>query len=288
MGTLFIVATPIGHLEDITLRALRVLREADWVAAEDTRRARALLAHYDIPTGKVVRYDEHSHARQAPRVLNALAQGQRVALVSDAGTPVLNDPGLALVQAAWQAGHRVVPIPGPNAAVAALSAAGVPAVPYLYLGYPPRKAAARRRWLDAVATLPVTLVLLEAPHRLHATLQALHASLGPHRTLVIAREVTKAHEEFWRGTVAEAVHAWAERAPRGEFTLVVGPPPASAPAWSDADLDAAIAAGLAAGEAPSALARRLAQASGRPRGEVYRRVLTAQDAATDPRTETPP
>ncbi len=276
MGTLFVVATPIGNLEDITLRALRVLREVDLIAAEDTRRTAGLLRHYDIPLarGRLVRYDEHTHARQAPRLLRALGQGQSVALVSDAGTPVLNDPGLALVQAAWEAGHRVVPVPGPSAALAALSAAGLPAVPFAYLGYPPRKAAERRRWLAAVADWPVTLVLLEAPHRLDATLRAMAEVLGPDRAVALARELTKAHEEIWRGTLAQAVQAWAAREPRGEFTLVVGPPkPRPAEAWNDERLAQAIAEGLAAGERPSALARRLARASGRPRHELYRRIV---------------
>ncbi len=282
MGTLFVVATPIGNLEDITLRALRVLREADLIAAEDTRRTAALLRHYDIPLSRerLVRYDEHTHARQAPRLLSALDQGRTVALVSDAGTPVLNDPGLDLVQAAWQRGHRVVPIPGPSAALAALSAAGLPAVPFAYLGYPPRKAGERRRWLAAVASWPVTLVLLEAPHRLHATLQTLAEVLGPDREVALARELTKAHEEIWRGTLGQAVQVWAAREPRGEFTLVVGPPaPAAQARWSDAQVEEAIAAGLAAGERPSALARRLARVSGHPRGELYRRIVAhAEDA----------
>ncbi len=276
MGTLFVVATPIGNLEDLSPRAQRILRAADLIAAEDTRRTAALLRHFHIPVSptRLVRYDEHSHARQAPRLLRALEQGKQVALVSDAGTPGLNDPGATLVAAAWRAGHRVVPIPGPNAAIAALSVAGLPTTPFAYLGYPPRKAGERQRWLEAFAAWPGTLVLLEAPHRLRATLQALAQALGPERRIVVARELTKAHEEIWRGTLAQAVAAWQAREPRGEFTLVVGPPDAAEPPrWDPAHLDAEIAQGLTAGESPSALARRLAQASGWPRREVYGRIL---------------
>ncbi len=280
MGTLFVVATPIGNLDDITLRALALLREADLIVAEDTRRTRALLRHYAITT-PILRYDEHTHARQTPRILQALAQGQQVALVSDAGTPTINDPGQALVQAAWEAGHRVSPIPGPSAVIAALSASGLPTTPFLYLGYPPRKAAERRRWLQAIAGVPATLVLLEAPHRLSATLHDLAEVLGADRALVVARELTKVHEEFWRGRLGQAVAAWQERAARGEFTLIVGPPDPRPPErWSAETLQQAIAQGLAAGCAPSALARHLAQQSGWSRREVYRRIVAATEDET--------
>ncbi|NPA26009.1 MAG: 16S rRNA (cytidine(1402)-2'-O)-methyltransferase [Chloroflexi bacterium] len=280
-GTLYLVATPIGNLEDITLRALRVLREADWIAAEDTRRTAQLLAHYQIST-PLVRYDEHSHARQAPRLLRALDQGQTVALVSDAGTPLLHDPGYALVRAALDAGHTVVPIPGPSAVLTALVASGLPAVPFAFAGYPPRKAAKRRRWLQDWDAWPHTLVLLEAPHRLLATLDDM-AALWPDRALAVGRELTKRYEEFWRGTVAQAAAHFREHPPRGEFTLVLGPKAPAEPdaRWPEAALEQAIARGLAQGEAPSALARQLARASGWPRREVYQRIQQAQGRASD-------
>ena len=185
MPTLYLVSTPIGNLEDITLRALRVLREVSLIAAEDTRRTQKLLAHYDIHT-PLISYHEHNKRRREPRLLEALAQGD-VALVSDAGTPLINDPGAALVRAAWEAGHRVVPVPGPNAALAALVASGLPTEAFLYLGYLPRKRAARRQFLQAVADLPYTLIFLETPQRLTAALDDLAAVLGPQRPLTVAR-----------------------------------------------------------------------------------------------------
>ncbi|NPA07166.1 MAG: 16S rRNA (cytidine(1402)-2'-O)-methyltransferase [Chloroflexi bacterium] len=278
-GTLYIVATPIGNLEDITLRALRVLREVDLIAAEDTRRTGQLLAHYEIAT-PVVRYDEHSHARQAPKILRALAEGRDVALVSDAGTPLLHDPGHELVQAALAAGHRVVPVPGPSAVLAALVASGQPAVPFAFAGYPPRKAAQRRRWLETWDDWPHTLVLLEAPHRLAATLADM-AALWPERPLVLARELTKRFEEIWRGTVAQGVAHVQTHPPRGEYTLVLGPKPPTPSRWDEATLDRAIAQGLAQGEAPSALARRLARASGWPRRAVYQRIQAGRTPLKD-------
>ena len=269
MSTLYLVATPIGNLEDITLRALRVLREVSLIAAEDTRRTGILLQHYDIHT-PLISYHEHNERRRVPRLLEALAGGD-VALVSDAGTPLINDPGAAIVQAALAAGHRVTPVPGASAPLTALIASGLPTEAFLYLGYLPRKTAARRAFLERVAGLPYTLLLLETPQRLRAALDDLAAVFGADRPLVVARELTKQHEEFIRGTVADAIAHFAAHDPRGEFVLVVGG--AAASRWTDEMLTAAIAEGLTAGESPSALARRLAAASGWKRREVYERIL---------------
>ena len=269
MSTLYLVATPIGNLEDITLRALRVLREVSLIAAEDTRRTSILLQHYDIHT-PLISYHEHNERRRVPRLLKALAVGD-VALVSDAGTPLINDPGAAIVQAALEAGHRVTPVPGASAPLAALIASGLPAEAFLYLGYLPRKTAARRALLEGVTGLPYTLLFLETPQRLRAALDDLAAVFGADRPLAVARELTKQHEEFIRGTVADAIAHFAAHDPRGEFVLVVGG--AAASRWTDEMLAAAIAEGLAAGESPSALARRLAAVSGWKRSEVYERIL---------------
>ncbi len=278
MPTLYIVSTPIGNLEDITLRALRVLREVTLIAAEDTRRTQKLLNHYDIHT-PLISYHEHNQRRRERRLLEALAQGD-VALVSDAGTPLINDPGAALVRAALDAGHRVVPVPGPSAPLAALVAAGLPTDAFLYLGYLPRKSASRRAFLQTVADAPYTLIFLETPQRLQAALDDLAAVLGAQRPLTVARELTKQHEEFVRGTVADAQAHFAAHPPRGEFVLVVGGAAQVSQKWGAETLDAAIAAGLAGGESPSALARRLAAASGWKRREVYARILAQQGAGT--------
>lgn len=271
MNTLYVVATPIGNLEDITLRALRVLREVALIAAEDTRRTRHLLQHYDITT-PLLSFHEHNKAERIPRLLRALAQGD-VALVSDAGTPLVNDPGYELVVAAIEAGFRVVPVPGPSAPLAALVASGLPTDAFLYLGYLPRKPGERRRRLEQVAGLPYTLLFLETPQRLRAALDDLAAVLGPQRRIAIARELTKVHEEIWRGTLAQAVAYFQQHEPRGEFTLVVAGASPEIREWGEEELEEAIAHGLARGVPPSQLARELAALSGKSRRWIYRRIL---------------
>lgn len=228
MGTLYLVATPIGNLEDVTLRALRVLREVVLIAAEDTRRTRQLLNHYGIPT-RCISYHEHNRFTRLGEILAHLSEGD-VALVADAGTPVLSDPGLELVQACIRAGYPVSPVPGPSAPIAALSAAGLPTEPFLFVGFFPRHRRDRRAMLEGIASLSASLVGFEAPHRLVEWLTDALEILGD-RPLVLARELTKVHEEFLRGTIATALaHAQAHE-PRGEYTLVVGGavrPPAEA------------------------------------------------------------
>src|SRR5262245_26574054 len=219
MGTLFLVATPIGNLEDISLRALRVLREASLIAAEDTRHTRKLLTHFEIST-PLTSYHEHSGPARTEVIVAALAQGD-VALVSDAGTPLLSDPGQALVRAALAAGHAVVPIPGPSAAIAALVASGLPTNQFSFLGFLPRKTSDRRAALARFAQAPVTLILYEAPHRLLACLDDALATLGD-RQATLARELTKVHEEFRRGRLAALRADYVDgEAPRGEFTIVI-------------------------------------------------------------------
>jgi 16S rRNA (cytidine1402-2'-O)-methyltransferase len=216
-GTLYVVATPIGNLEDITLRALRVLREVAVIAAEDTRRTARLLQHYSIST-PTTSVHEHNERARVPALLERLAGGESVALVSDAGTPVLSDPGTLLVAAAHAAGIRVEPVPGPSAALAAVSASGLPAGEVLFLGFPPPRAGARRRWLEALAAERRLLVLYEAPHRVRETLQDLLAVWGD-RPMAVARELTKMHENLVVGPISGQIDRLGD--PRGEYTLVV-------------------------------------------------------------------
>jgi 16S rRNA (cytidine1402-2'-O)-methyltransferase len=216
MGTLYLVATPIGNLEDVTSRALRVLKDVDLIAAEDTRTARKLLSRYDIHTS-LVSYNDRNKKLRTPSLIERLAQGD-VALVSEAGMPAISDPGQDLVRAAYEAGAKVVPIPGPSAITTALAASGLPTRVFTYLGFLPRQPAARRRLLESLAGRPETLVAFESPHRLPETLADIGKSLGE-RQMAVCREMTKVYEEVFRGTVSEARKHFAE--PRGEFTLVI-------------------------------------------------------------------
>lgn len=216
MPTLYLVATPIGNIEDITLRALRVLREVRLIAAEDTRKTRVLLKRYDITT-PLASYHEQGRGSDMDRFLRVLADGD-VALVSEAGMPGVSDPGFKLVSAAVGRGLPVVPIPGPSAILAALAASALPADQFVYVGFLPRRAPARRRFLASVSSESRTIVALEAPHRLRATLADLRDALGDRR-VAVARELTKIHEEIFRGAISQSLEHFV--APRGEFTLVI-------------------------------------------------------------------
>jgi 16S rRNA (cytidine1402-2'-O)-methyltransferase len=270
MGTLYLVATPIGNLEDITARALRVLREARLIAAEDTRHTRQLLAHFDIHT-PLTSYFEHNKLSKLDEILNALAAGD-VALVSDAGTPGLSDPGYELVRAALDAGHRVTPVPGPSALLGALVASGLPTDAFVYLGFLPRKDTDRRRVLASVAREPRTLVAFEAPHRLLDALRDIEAALGDRR-VAVARELTKLHEEIFRGTASAAHEHFSRKEILGEITLVVAgfteepiPPP------DETRLREAIAVLLDDGMKPREAARFVADLYGLPAREIYKLV----------------
>ena len=218
-GILYVVATPIGNLEDVTLRAVRILREVNLIAAEDTRRTARLLQHYSIST-PTTSLHEHNEQHKTPRLIERLRGGESVALVSDAGTPLVSDPGVRLVAAAHAAGIRVEPIPGPSAVLAALSASGFPTDRFTFVGFPPPKARARRDWLAALGNEPGTLVVFEAPHRIEDTLHAMLETLG-NRSIALCREVTKAHEELVVKPICDAISALGE--PKGEYTLVVAP-----------------------------------------------------------------
>ncbi len=220
MGTLYVVATPIGNLGDITLRALRVLKEVDLIAAEDTRQTRKLLSAYDIHT-PLESYHRHSGPGKREQLLAQLRE-RNIALVSDAGMPGISDPGQDLISAAVGSGISVVPVPGPSALVTALVVSGLPSDRFLYLGFLPRGRLDRRRLLTSVAQLPYSLVAFEAPHRLEATLADLEELLGD-RAAAVGRELTKLHEEVLRGRISRLRALFKERTPRGEFTLVVGP-----------------------------------------------------------------
>ncbi len=221
MGTLYVVGTPIGNLEDITLRAIRILKEVDLIAAEDTRVTRTLLNAYQITT-PLASFHEFSGAGKVRRLVERLA-GQDVALVSDAGTPGISDPGFPLIRAAIEAGIEIVPIPGPSATLTALVVSGLPMHAFTYLGFMPRKSGERRRLLESLADAPLTQVVYESPHRLVAALSDIVTVLGPDRPLAVGRELTKKFEEIVRGSAAEVLERFQRRAPRGELTLVIGP-----------------------------------------------------------------
>jgi 16S rRNA (cytidine1402-2'-O)-methyltransferase len=273
MGTLFVVATPIGNLEDITLRALRVLREVPLIAAEDTRHTRKLLNHFAIAT-RALSYHQHSPAAREDEILAALADGD-VALVTDAGMPGISDPGQSLVAAALAAGFPVVPVPGPTAVIAALAASGLPSHQFTFLGFLPRRGSERRELLASVRALPHTLVCYEAPHRLIACLDDLIAVLGD-RPAALARELTKVHEEVRCGAlVALRAEAAAGAGPRGEYTVLVAGAPASAERTAplEARVRERLSALLTGGASTRDAARIVADELSMPRRDAYRLAL---------------
>lgn len=267
MGTLYVVSTPIGNLEDITARALRVLREAQLIAAEDTRRAGQLLAHFAIRT-PLTSYFEHNKLQKLSEILNVLATGD-VALVSDAGTPNVSDPGYELVRAALAAGHAVTPIPGASALLAAVVASGLPTDAFTYLGFLPRKATERRQTLAAVAREPRTLIAYESPNRLLETLADVAELLGD-RPVAVARELTKLHEEIFRGAAQAAHTHFAQKEILGEITLVVGGAVEQPEHWDEAQIRAELARLIAAGHKKKDAARLVANLAQWPSREVYR------------------
>lgn len=278
-GQLFVVATPIGNLGDITLRAIDTLREVDVVLAEDTRRTRALLSHLDIKGKPVERFDANASPADVARWVARLSEGASIALVTDAGTPLVSDPGASLVAGAHDAGVRVVPIPGPSAVMSAVSAAGIGDGRFLFLGFLPRAGTARREALAAVARAEVAVVLFESPRRVVETLADLAAKC-PDRRAAITRELTKVHEEIAVGRLAELAEAAGEREWLGEITLLVAPASAGETheAWSDEAIDRRIAQDLAAGRRAREIAELLAIETGRPKREIYARVLALRDA----------
>lgn len=217
-GTLYLVGTPIGNLEDMTMRAIRILKEADLIAAEDTRQTRKLLTHFDIHT-RLVSYHEHNKGASGPKLIRILLGGQSIALVSDAGLPAISDPGAELVADAVEEGIAVVPVPGANAALSALIMSGLPTDRFLFAGFPPREKKTLAKWLQELTGEQATLIMYESPHRLTKTLDAMLAHFGDRRIAVI-RELTKRHEEAVRGTVSECMAWFQENQPLGEFCIV--------------------------------------------------------------------
>jgi len=264
MPVLYVVATPIGNLEDISLRALRVLKEVKLIAAEDTRRAKKLLTRYDIST-PLTSYFEHSKQTKLDYLLTCLEEGD-VALVSEAGTPGIADPGYELVVAASQRGVPVVPVPGPSVVVTALAVSGLATDRFTYLGFLPRRAGERRRWLESIAVDWGTLVILEAPHRLRAALNDMLSTLGDRR-VAVCRELTKVHEEVFRGKISQALAHFTE--PRGEFTLVVEGSRRQKPQITG-DVEEKLAQLRRDGVAAKEAVARLAVETGIPRRELYR------------------
>ena len=275
MGTLYVVATPIGNLEDVTLRALRVLGEAGLVLAEDTRRTRTLLTHHGVGT-RPRSLHAHNEAQRSREVLEALASGRSVALVSDAGTPLVSDPGERLVAAAIAAGHPVVPVPGPSAVLSALVASGLPTAPFLFLGFLPRRRGEQEALLAGIRERPETLVLFESPRRLAATLRRLLDALGD-RPACVARELTKLHEEIARGSLGELADRFGEGA-RGEVTLVIGGASPGEHSQSDEDaLDAEIRRLAEEGKPAREIAAALAPQAGLPKRQIYKRAVAVRE-----------
>jgi len=266
MGRLFVVATPIGNLEDLTHRAARVLRMVPLIAAEDTRTTGKLLAHYQIDT-PLISFHDHSRSRQIEILIDKLRQGD-LALVSDAGTPGINDPGYSLIQAALAEDLPVIPIPGPSAPVAALSVSGLPTDSFLYLGYLPRKSKKRQELLSSLSAQPYTLIFLESPHRLLDSLSDLIEIFGS-RQITIGREMTKLHEEFFRGTLPEALTHFRANPPRGEFTLVVRGADPEAQRWTREQVERALLRARESDRSASQIARELADQSGWDRRTLY-------------------
>ncbi len=300
---LIVVATPIGNLEDLSLRAIRVLRTATLVCAEDTRTARHLLARIgtlstegtanlaegaDVPDAQGRRvmsvFDGNEQGRVA-EVCDVLAAGTSVALISEAGTPGISDPGQRLIAAVIAAGHRIEVVPGPVAAIHALVASGLPTDAFLFLGFPPRDVGARQQLFGARRAEPATMVFYEAPDRVGATLRDLLAAFGPERRACVGRELTKMFEEHARGTLAELAARYADVSPRGECTLVVAGATASS-VVAELDLDSEVRALLARGLGPKDVAAQLVVRTGKPRRQLYQLALslarTSPDVASDP------
>ncbi len=277
MGTLYVVGTPIGNLEDLSPRAARILREVELIAAEDTRAAKVLLAHADAagganPARRVISCFEGNEAERAAELAEALRAGRRVAVISEAGMPGVSDPGARAVDAALAAGARVEVIPGPSAALAALVGSGLPSSRFTFLGFPPREAGARRELLGSLRGEVATMIFYEAPDRVAGTLADLAAALGGERRASLGRELTKLHEEHVRGTLAELAARYAGAAPRGECTLVVeGGAPAAA---GEVDVEAELRRLLEAGLGPRDAAARLVIVTGKPRRHLYQLALS--------------
>jgi len=268
MGSLYLVATPIGNLEDMSPRAIRVLREASLIAAEDTRHTGKLLKHFGIET-PLTSYFEHNKLKKLDLILDKLAHGD-VALVSDAGMPAINDPGYELVKAALASDFDVIPVPGPSAPISALAVSGLPSDAFLYLGYLPHKAGERRKFIERIMDSPYTLIFLESPYRIVEALEDISSTLGD-RKICVAREMTKMFEEYWRGTVHEALDYFKSQPARGEFTLVVeGKKKEESDRWTETQIIAAIKREMQSNKSAKEISAELAEQSGWNKRDIYR------------------
>lgn len=277
-GVLYVCATPIGNLEDITLRVLRILREVDLIAAEDTRHTRKLLHYYDIHR-PLTSYHEHNRRQKGEQLLRELMSGKKIALVTDAGTPAISDPGWDLVQMAIAAGIQVVPLPGPSALVTALVVSGLPTERFVFEGFLPREGKERRQRLQALAEEERTIVLYEAPHRLRRTVADLLTVLGEARPVALARELTKIHEEVWRGTLAELQARLEQEEVRGEIVLVIGgrtkeEVAANKGEITEEEIAARVKEMMAAGKDKKEVMKTIALELNISKKEVYRALLT--------------
>ena len=268
MGTLYLVATPIGNLEDMSPRAIRVLREASLIAAEDTRHTGTLLKHFGIDT-PLTSYFEHNKLSKLDFILDKLSQGD-VALVSDAGMPAINDPGYELVKAALASGFDVLPVPGPSAPISALAVSGLPTDSFLYLGYLPHKASARRKFVERISNSLYTLIFFESPYRIVESLEDILSILGD-RKICVAREMTKMFEEYWRGTVSGALDYFKRQPARGEFTLVIeGKRKEESDRWTEEQIRAAIKSESQSNKSAKEISAELSGQSGWTKRDIYR------------------
>ncbi|MEM9451529.1 MAG: 16S rRNA (cytidine(1402)-2'-O)-methyltransferase [Cyanobacteria bacterium P01_E01_bin.6] len=275
-GTLYVVGTPIGNLEDMTFRAIATLKNVTVIAAEDTRHTAKLLNHFEISTPQMS-YHDHNRFSRIPEIISRLEQGQTIALVTDAGMPGISDPGYELIKACRDANLAVTPIPGATAAITALSVSGLQTDRFVFEGFLPAKGKERRDRLESLKPETRTIVLYEAPHRVVQTLQDLAAVLGGDRPIVLGRELTKRYEEFWRGSVAEAIALYETRNPMGEYTLIVDGATTHALELTDDALRSELTHLLEQGFSRSHASRELAQQTDLPRRRIYQLALTISD-----------
>jgi len=276
-GILYLVGTPIGNLEDMTFRAIATLKQVDLIAAEDTRHTGKLLHHFGIDTPQTS-YHEHNAHRRGPELVEKLQQGLAIALVTDAGMPAISDPGVELVQGCIAAGVRVVPIPVVTAGIAALTASGFATQHFGFDGFLPTDKKERRDRLEILRLETRTMILYEAPHRLLRTLEDLAESLGRSRQISVARELTKLHEEFWRGSIEGAIAYFTDHAPKGEFTLVLkGAEPSEKPVWTEEVIVKELQNLIDAGISRSDASRQLSELADLPRRQIYQLALTLQE-----------
>lgn len=275
-GTLYVVGTPIGNLEDITFRAVRILQTVDLIAAEDTRHTGKLLHHFQITTPQLSYHDHNRHSR-IPELLAQLQLGKQIALVTDAGMPGISDPGYELVLACIQADILVVPIPGASAVITAISAAGLPTEQFIFGGFLPVKGKERQACLVDLQAEARTMILYEAPHRLRQTLQDLLVTLGQERQIVLARELTKLHEEFWRGTLTDAIAHYTTRKPQGEYTLVIAGAPQTKYQLTEAEIKAELQRLITQGISRSQASRQLAKETSISRSTIYQIALALEE-----------